>query len=379
VIKILIVIPTLDQSGAEKQFGTLACQLPKSEFDVRVIALTRGGPYEKWLNESEIPYSILNKRWRLDPITLIKLRREIRQHQPDVLLSCLFAANTSVRLATVGLAHPPVTIISERCVDSWKSGWQLKLDRCLQDRTDRLVANSRSVADFYSGIGFPSERISVIPNGVDVPPTPATSREALLQELKLPQDAKLIMFVGRLAPQKRLRDLIWAEQILRQSDPRAYLLICGAGPLRTELELFAQDTEVTRHVRFLGHRADAGSLLHLADVFWLASEFEGMSNSLMEAMACGKPVVVSDIPPNRELVQHGRTGYIVNLGDSIGFSQYTERLIQDDELARQLGEAARNRMLSEFSNSIMVQRYGELIREEVERRRNEQGTSAESQ
>lgn len=374
VIKTLIVIPTLDQSGAEKQFGMLACQLPRADFDVRVIAVTRGGPYEQWLNDAEIPYSILRKRWRLDPSVLIKLRKDIQAHKPDVVLSCLFSANTSVRLATIGLPNPPVTIISERCVDSWKSGWQLWMDRCLQKRTDRLVANSQSVADFYSGNGFPAERISVIPNGVDVPPQPAVSRATLLQELGLPPDAKLIMYVGRLAPQKRVRDLIWATQILRQSDPRAYFLIAGEGPQRTELEIFARETEAFPHVRFLGHRADASSLLHLADLFWLASEFEGMSNSLMEAMACGKPVIVSDIPPNRELVEHERSGYVVNLGDSVGFSQYTERLIQDDELSRRLGEAARDRMVSEFSTRMMVRRYSELILDEVQRHRHSTGS-----
>ncbi|WP_437228270.1 glycosyltransferase [Planctomicrobium sp. SH661] len=365
MIKVLIVIPTLDQSGAEKQFGLLACGLPPSEFDVRVVALTRGGPYEALLREHQIPYTILHKRWRLDPSTILKLRREIRDFQPDVLLSCLFSANSSTRLATLGMAKPPVTIISERCVDSWKSRWQLWLDQRLQPRTNRLIANSKSVGEFYEGLGFPQDRISVIPNGVETPPLPTVSREEFCRQWKLPEDSQLIVFVGRLAPQKRLKSLIWAIQVLRQADDRAYLCLVGDGPQRGELELYARDVEALPHVRFLGHRSDASSLLHHADVFWLGSEFEGMSNSLMEAMACGKPVVVSDIPPNRELVHHEREGFVVNLGDSAGFSQYTARLLQDQDLATRMGQAGRSRMETEFSMDRMVQQYADLIRREA--------------
>lgn len=373
MIKLLIVIPTLDQSGAEKQFALLASRLPSTEFQVQVAVLTRGGPFEAMLQTSEIPYAILQKRWRLDPITVLKVRREIQKFQPDVVLSGLFSANSTVRLATWGMTRPPAIMISERCVDSWKSRWQLWLDRRLQQRTQQLVANSASVREFYADTGFPREKICVIPNGVAVPERPAMSRQEFCSQLKLPADARLSMFVGRLAAQKQLKCLIWAIQLLRQSDPRAYFLIAGDGPEREELEFYARDVEAISHVRFLGHRPDAAALLHHCDVFWLASVFEGMSNSLMEAMACGKPVIVSDIPPNRELVRHGVDGYLINVGDSAGFSQYSERLFQDDALATRLGEAGRSRMAEEFSIEKMVQRYAESIRQAASNRQCEQG------
>jgi len=362
-IKLLIVIPTLDQSGAEKQFALLACQLPRDRFEVNVVALTRGGPFEAPLKGAGIPVTILGKRWRGDPGTILKLRRTIREFQPDVILSCLFAANTSVRLATLGMRRP-VTMISERCVDTWKSGWQLWLDRRLRKRTDRLIANSQSVAEFYAGVGFPADKISLIPNGVSPAVSSPMTKAEFCEKWNLPENARLIMFVGRLAPQKRLKSLIWAIQILRQADPLAYLLIIGNGPEADELKGYARDVEAISHVRFLGHRQDAGELLTLCDVFWLGSEFEGMSNSLMEAMAAGKPVVVSDIPPNRELVRHGIDGYLVNLGDSTGFSQFTGRLFQDNQLAHRLGTEGAKRMRDEFSVDRMVFRFAELIQQE---------------
>jgi glycosyltransferase involved in cell wall biosynthesis len=361
VTKLMLVIPTLDRSGAEKQFGLLATGLAARGLDVSVIALNRGGPYEQVLREHGIPVRILNKRHRFDPRSVLRLRKHLRDWKPEIVLSGLFSANTAVRLATVGLHPRPRVLISERCVDSWKSGWQRWLDGRLIDRADRMIANSASVAEFYAACGFPRERITIIPNGVAAPPQPDRSRAAFCNELGLPEQTRLVAYVGRLARQKQVRQLLWGMQILRQAEPESCLLLIGDGPERGELELYARDIEVSSHIRFLGHRADAASLLHFADVFWLASQFEGMSNSLMEAMACGLPVVVSDIPANRELVQHGENGWVVQAGDSVGFAQYTLKLLQNSELAARMGQAGQMLMEREFSIDRMLDRYVELL------------------
>lgn len=359
--KILIILPTLDQSGAEKQFCLLAVGLPKELFDVRVITLSRGGPLEATLHEHGIPLTILHKRRRFDPGSILQVRRTICEWKPDIALSALFAANSTLRLATCGLGRPPRRIISERCVDSWKSSWQLALDRLLIRQTDCLVANSESVRRFYADHGFPEKRITVIPNGVETPPPPLFSRTDFCRELGLPESAKLVAFVGRLARQKRLRDLLWASQLLRQADERVCLVLVGDGPERHELEIYSRDIEVSNYVRFTGHRSDAASLLHLVDVFWLGSDFEGMSNSLMEAMATGRPCVVSDIPANRELITHDATGFLVAPGDSVGFMQFTLRLLNDEQLAKRIGQSAAEHMRTRFSVAAMIERYSNLF------------------
>ncbi|TWT47987.1 putative glycosyltransferase EpsD [Thalassoglobus neptunius] len=362
--KVLIVIPTLDRSGAEKQFVSLAIGLKERGDSIEVIALTRSGPYEEDLREAGISVTVLEKKTRFDVAVIWKLRSEIIKRSPDVVLSCLFAANSATRLATTGLGKTrPKVIISERCVDSWKSSWQHWLDRRLQSATDLMIANSESVKNFYAEQGFPKQRIQVIPNGVDTPASPTIPRHEFLKSCDLPEDAQLLMFVGRLAPQKRIKDLLWAVQMLRHSCPNAYFLIIGDGPEREELKLVAKECEAEDQTRFLGAVPNASELLHHADVFWLASEFEGMSNSLMEAMACGKPSVVSDIPPNRELISHGKEGWLVDLGDLAGFAQYTVRLIREPTVAQQLGEAAARKMTEGFRVSQMVDRYSQAIDE----------------
>jgi glycosyltransferase involved in cell wall biosynthesis len=361
MIKLLLLIPTLDRSGAEKQLTLLATRLPKTEFDVRVAALTRGGPNAEVLQQHGIPCTLIGKRFKFDPFALGRLKNLIRDERPDVLHSWLFAANAYARLVA-GKADRPRVVVSERCVDSWKSGWQLWLDRRQIRRTQRLVANSNSVAEFYRGQGFPAERITVIPNGVELPDFTPDDRLAVLREFGIPDDSRVVGYVGRIARQKRVRDLVWAMQLLRQLRDRVHLLIVGDGPERKKVEGFARHVGCDHLIRFAGHRDDASRLFAAIDVFWLASDFEGMSNSLMEAMAAGIPSVVTDIPPNRELVEDGRQGFVVKPGDSVGFAQFADRILGDPELHRRLGAAARERMRAEFSVEKMVQSYARLYR-----------------
>jgi glycosyltransferase involved in cell wall biosynthesis len=353
LISIRFLIPTLDRSGAEKQLTLLACNLPRDRFEVEVIALTRGGPYEDELRRAGVRVTVLGKRRKLDLGALRSLRRWLREQPPDILHSWLFASNAYARLALPRHRRFKV-VVSERCVDSWKAGWQLWLDRRLISRTDRLLANSRSVADFYREQGVPQDLLAVIPNAVVQPPKPTVSRMQLLSDLSLPADVRLVGYVGRLAKQKKIETILWGIQVLRQADEDARLLIIGDGPEKAALQQYARDVECADFVRFLGHREDASSLLHHLDVFWLASGFEGMSNSLMEAMTCGVPVIASDIPPNRELITHGEHGFLVNLDDGVGYAQYTAKLFREPELRHQLVDAARRRMETEFSVDRMV-------------------------
>lgn len=362
MIKLLLLIPTLDRSGAEKQLTLLAARLPRSEFSVHVVALTRSGPYAADLAAAGIPVTVLNKRFKCDPFAWLRLRKLLKDLQPDVLHTWLFAANSYGRLAACSSPRIPV-IVSERCVDSWKTGWQLWLDRRLIGRTTRLVGNSQSVADFYRNLGVPSEKLDVIYNGIDLLDYPPGARDIARQELGIKPESHVVGFVGRLANQKRLVDLIWAFELIRVMHGEVVFVMIGDGPERQQLEYFAHRLEISDRVKFLGHREDAQRFLPAFDVFWLASDFEGLSNSIMEAMAAGLPVVASDIPPNRELVIPEKTGYLVPIGNRVAYAQLAERLLLDPALARQFGAAGRERIASHFSVEQMVESYSRLYQE----------------
>ncbi len=360
-LRVVLVIPTLDESGAEKQFTLLACGLPRDRFAPHVIALTRGGPYEAVLKAAGIPVTVIGKRWKADLRAYVRLKQTLRELQPDIVHTWLFAANAYTRLAMGKRPLCPV-VVSERCVDSWKSPWQLRMDRWLAPRAACIVGNSSSVTEFYQQHGLPVDRLRVIPNGVEVPERSSVHGMALREQLRLPADAFVAGYIGRLAVQKRVNDLVWAVETLRQIRPQFHLVLIGDGPERDRLERFADSIGCAENVHFLGHRPDAAAWLPGFDAFCLASSFEGMSNSLMEAMAAGKPVVVSDIPANRELVQHEQNGLCVKLGDGVGFMQFFRRLMDEPELGPRLGTAAQRSMQDHFSVAKMVERYVELYR-----------------
>lgn len=362
--RVVLLIPTLDRSGAEKQCTLLATGLPRDQFDVHVIALTRGGSYADVLTAAGIPLTVIGKRAKFDPTSFWRLRKELKRLQPEILHTWLFAANSYGRLCASAVPGMKV-VVSERCVDSWKAGWQLWLDRRLIGRTDRLVGNSQSVVDFYRELGVPPDKLVCIPNGIDVPSESpvASDRAVLLQELQFPSDAFVAGFIGRLARQKRVDDLIWAVETLRQIRNRLHLAIVGDGPERARLEEFTRNVHCADHARFLGHREDAVRFLAAFDVFCLASSFEGMSNSVMEAMAAGVPVIASDIPANRELVVPNETGFLCKLGDTVGFMQFLRRLLDEPGLGERLGTAGRERIRAEFSIGRMIERYAAVYRQ----------------
>ena len=360
MIRIAYVIPTLDQSGAERQLTLLATGLPRVSYSVRVIALQRGGPYLKTLTDAGIDVRVLHKRFRLDPLTLYQLRRELRSFQPHIVQSFLFAASSYVRLPGVTPTTTKI-VVSERCVDSWKSDWQLSLDRHQIPRMHAMTANSNSVADFYSGIGVPRDLITVIPNAQSITES-RYSRQQSREILGLKNEHRVLGFVGRLAPQKRLHDVIWAFQLLHQLVDNARLVLVGSGPERDTLSELARSFGCRDRIVFAGHREDASSLMTAFDAFVLGSDFEGMSNSLMEAMSMGLPCIASDIPPNRELITDGETGILFPVGKAPDLAKLSARVLTDVDLANRLGQAARHHIANNYKVEQMVTAHESLYR-----------------
>jgi glycosyltransferase involved in cell wall biosynthesis len=365
--RILQIIPTLDRSGAEKQMTLLAAGLSRDEFDVHVCALTRGGPLADDLRRAEIPATVIGKAWKIDPRAYWQLKRHVAGLEPDLVHTWIFAANAYGRAAALACGVKRL-VAGERCVDPWKGWTELGIDRYLARRTDRIAAVSEGVRDFYVEKGLPAEKIQVIPNGTPPAPPSNTTREQLLAELELPAGARLAGLIGRLWPQKRVKDAIWAADLLKRIRGDVHLLVIGDGPHAARLRIFRDQVEIRDRVHFLGHRGDVPRIMPHLDVLWSTSAYEGQSNAIMEAMAAGVPVVATNIPGTRDLVVDGRTGYLVPVGklSRAAIAKHTNRLLEDPDLARRFSQSARRRMLEEFSVDRMVARYADLYRELLE-------------
>ncbi len=360
--RILQIVPTLDRGGAEKQLVLLCQGMARDEFDVHVCALSRGGPLAGELRAAGVPLTVIGKRWKYDPLAWWQLRSHIKQLKPELVHTWMFTANAYGRTAAraAGVKH---IVASERCVDSWKAWHQLELDRRLARFTDAIVVNSRGVEEFYRQERLPTDKLRLIYNGIGPPPPTSLTHDELCRELDIPAGSKLIGAVGRLWHQKRVKDLIWATDLLKVVRDDVHLLVIGEGPQRENLERFREQCLIDDKVHFLGQRDDVMRLMPHFELLWLASSFEGLPNVIMEAMSAGVPVVATDIWGNRELVAHGQTGFLVPVGDRAALARFAFKILEDCQLGHRLGEAGRQRIESEFRVQTMVDRHQALYRE----------------
>jgi glycosyltransferase involved in cell wall biosynthesis len=190
------------------------------------------------------------------------------------------------------------------------------------------------------------------------------ARAAARTELDLPGEALVIGTVGNFTAKKDHATLLRAVALLRRAMPDVRLAVVGQGPLQRELRGRCRELGLEDSVVFTGYRDDATTLMGAFDVFALSSVYEGLSIALLEAMALARPVVVTRVGGNPEVVDDGKDGVLVPPGDPPRMAEALGRLLADRELRRRLGEAARRRAAG-FDIRTAVRRmeevYGELL------------------
>lgn len=209
-------------------------------------------------------------------------------------------------------------------------------------RSDAILVLNEESRDEMIRLGAPAERITLVPNGVEIPPRVA------------PERSDAFVFCGRLVAQKNVEGLLraWARTTARAT---ARLDVIGDGPLRPELENLAQRLGIADGVRFRGHIEDARREVATAQALVLFSHSEGLSNSLLEAMAAATPVIASDIPGNADAVRDGETGLLVPPGDEDALAGAIDRLASDRALALRIGTAARDAVRRRYDIAMVAE------------------------
>ena len=252
--------------------------------------------------------------------------------------------------------------------DEWGAGPQraafLGAERLLAHATDRLIAVSPTEAEQAVTHGIARhDRIAVIPNGVVHADVPAVRRPIgeLLPELARWDEAPLVGTLARMSPQKD--PLTWLRVAARVHALRPearFIWIWGGGALEKDVYDETDRLGLRQHISFLGHRPDARALFGALDVFLLTSRFEGLPYSAIEALAAGTPVVATNVSGTRDVVRHDATGLLAPQGDVEALASGVVRLLDDDSLRRQFGEAGRLDVLGRFSVDEMVDHIAAL-------------------
>jgi glycosyltransferase involved in cell wall biosynthesis len=361
--RILHITDSLGRTGVASQVLVLSRGLVEKGFDVHVAALEGGGALADDFHACGVSTTTLGRRWAFDPVAYVNLQRLMRRLRPDAVHTWNSDAGVFGRVAawTSGVRNVVTGLYR---IDPLRGYGARLIDRQLAGRTPRLVTSSVHVRDWWARcVGLPAEKFTVIRPGVQSARASDLSRDQLLRELQLPADARLIGVVGRLVPEKRVKDLIWAADLLRVLHDNLRLLIIGDGPLRTQLEQYARLASDLEHIQFLEERTDAWRIMPHFDALWNASENRGQSIAILEAMAAGVPVVASDTPMNREFVVEGETGYLIPLLERSGRAdraRHTDRIFADRELAARLAENASRRVVELFNSERMAHTYADL-------------------
>jgi glycosyltransferase involved in cell wall biosynthesis len=304
-------------------------------------------------------------RWSRDPALLLpaalKLWRLIRTRRPDIVHLFLPAAYL-VGGTTALLAGHKAVVMSRRNLNRYQRkhptlAW---LERRLHRRVAAALGNSRAVVAELAAEGVPPERLGLIYNGIDLdtftdlPPARETRAR-----LGVPPTALVLTTAANLIPYKGHADLLEALGRIAGQLPPDWILLCagrddGAGPA---LRARAGALGLADRIRWLGLREDVPALLAASDLGILASHEEGFSNSVLEGMAAGLPMIVSSAGGNAEAVEHGVSGCVVPPQEPAALGRAILALAHDPEQRRRMGEAARARVAQAFSLHGCVVRY----------------------
>ena len=326
----------------------------RNRFTPVVVSLTKGGYWYERIKKLDIEIIQIPRIGHWDFSRLFKLIRILKENKPVLVHTLMFSANSYGRIAAL-IAGVPTIIASERSsyeIGKNKKRYETYIDRILAFYTSGIICNSRTTSTLLiKKYSFDRKIIYTVYNGIRAD---KFSQSETIDIKKIAP--KVIGTVGNLTVPKNYKLFLNTAKVLLEeyNGDNLKFLIVGDGLLKDELKEYSQVIGVDDKVVFTGSRDDVPDLLHMMDVFVLSSNWEGLSNAVMEAMASGLPCVVTDVGGNSELVADGITGFVVPPNDSRKLAFKILYLLNDNQTATQLGRAGKNRINRDFSVGKMI-------------------------
>ena len=342
--------------GGERQALWLARELGRRGH-VSIVAARTGQPLHDRARAAGLLTVACDPAGEADLFAAWRLRRVMRGRHVDIVHAHTAHAVAVAALATLGT---PVPLVVSRRVDfrlrnnagtRWKYG-----------RASMLIAISRAVAGVLEGGGIPSDRIRVVPDGVDLDRVVAPATSDVLASLGVRRSGPLVVQVAQLVGHKDPLNFVRAVARARELVPAIEAVLVGDGPLRGAVEAEVRARGLAGVVHVAGYRADADSLLAAADVATLSSSEEGMGSVLLDALAFGLPIAATRAGGIPEVITDGVSGLLAPTRDPVALGDAIARLVTDTELRTRVCANARARA-AEFSVERMTDRTIEVYEE----------------
>lgn len=358
---VLHLVWNLIRGGTEGQCARTALALAAQGWDQRVGVMRREGFFLDDIENACRPVFTMEIEHLLRPQTfseVSRLARFIRGQKIKVIHA--WDADAAIFGAAASLSARVPLITSRRDLGEIYVPRKLALMRMADRRARAVVVNAQAIADAPACRHIQREKLCVIPNILDAQEFDRRKSQPLQPIPPLPT-GRLIAMVSRLDPEKDVVTLLRAVPHLVRKHPDAKILIIGDGRERASLETLAAELLVTENVFFLGERHEIPALLAQCEIGVLVpNRNEGLSNTILEYMAAGLPVVATDCGGNRELVRDGVTGFIIRSGDSDALADRLNVLLADKEKSRVFGAAGRARVEARHQPEAIAAQFAEL-------------------
>jgi len=360
--KVMQVVLSLTPGGTERLVVEI-CRRLRPEFDVAVCCLDDEGAWSADLRAADIEVTALKRKAGFRPGLGRAIARLAEEQGVDVLHCHQYSPFVYGRIAAMWNPRLRIVYTEHGRFSDAPPGWKRCLVNPLLTRFDgTIVAVSHELRDYMIDSRFSRDKVRVIHNGIDPGPLPSdVDRRRARRNLGLPSDAFVVATVARLDPVKDLLTLLDAFAEARRTATWAQLLIVGDGPERARIEERARRHDLAAAVRITGFRPDVRALLPAADAYVSSSISEGISITILEAMAAGVPVIATAVGGTPEILADG-SGLLVPSRNAKQLAEAILCLAQDSRRRTALAARGRRRLEISFTIDRMVEDYARAYR-----------------
>jgi len=372
-LNIAIAVSDLEFGGAQRQVVELANNINREEFNLYICSLSDYVPLSEFLNEPN-RLKIIKRNKRFDFSVIVRLVSFLKEKKVDLIHSFLFDATIASRIA--GKIAGSLVVGSERNTNYSFKKIELLAYFLTKNLTDCIIANSWSGAKFNSKmLRYPLEMYRVVYNGVNIQrfkPLDNRTQKEIKRKFGIAENRKIIGMFASFKPQKNHEFFIRAAYKIKQRYKNIVFLFVGdvlykgmsnSYETRDKIIKLINEFDLQKETIFLGNQKNVEELYPICDLTVLPSLYEGTPNVALESMACGVPLVATNVSDNERIIPDGKVGFIVPLNDMEKFTDRVCKILENDLLRQKLSKNARQWIERQFSSQKMAENMGQVYKD----------------